>query len=106
MTIKFSEVPGWGLALDPDLTMANIPADADVEIIMLKVANDLDPAYAHDPARVRRYAELYRTRGPWALPPIIVMQGDDMQITGYHRLCAAAAAGLTHIPALEVQQWW
>lgn len=106
MTIKFRDVPGWGTSPDPDLEMCQIPPDADVDIIMLKVADDLDPAYASNPALVVRYAAMYKKRGPWALPPIIMIEGDDMQVTGYHRLCAAAQAGLTHIPALAVQPWW
>lgn len=101
--MKTRDLPGWGV--DPDLLMVrDLPADADVVIEMIDVPRY--PCGADNSALVKIYATRYAAYGPWGLPPIIVIAGNEMQVTGAHRLDAARLAGLVKIPALVIQPWW
>lgn len=73
-----------------------------IELADVRFERRAYPREHYSPGRVEEFAELYRERGPGALPPIVVVETADRSrrilVDGYHRLQAAQEAGLDELP--------
>lgn len=94
------------------LTVADLGDDPDlrgldphwvIEIRMLQTPR-LDISAVDDSMQCYTLAKVYADHGPWGLPPIVMMEGTDFQITGAHRLIAAGIAELPEIPVAIIRQ--
>jgi ParB-like chromosome segregation protein Spo0J len=74
-----------------------------IPLSALRTSSESWPRFGLDPDRVEEFAELYRTDGPDALPPIEVVRLADAFLVadGHYRSAAASAAGLDVLPAIE-----
>lgn len=104
--MKVKEIHGWGT--DSDLAQFTGEERVTVEMIATYLDDGGCDCIGHH-TRVSTYELLYREYGPWAMPPVVYVDGYgdedyDGHIGGLHRMEAAFHAGLTSIPAFIIMK--
>lgn len=97
--MQVSDIPDWDK--DPDLSQ--FPAWLRVTVEMMDVYDASDIIV--DPEKAKRYAEIYKQRGAWGMPPVICIGDPGWHIGGAHRMHGAHLAGLKKIPTFVIHKY-